>query len=529
MSIQEAKVARFKDLQNGQMMQVKVGDTEILLARHEDQYYATSAHCTHYGAPLAKGALNGNRLVCPWHHACFDITNGDQMEPPGCDSLQHFEVEVRGEDVYAKVPKGAPAQRMVAMQKQSADDQRKFVIIGGGAAAQYAAEALRAEGFGGQLIMISKDKDYPYDRVNCSKEYLQGEAPEEWMPLRDAGFYEKYDIDLKIETTVTELDVNQKKIRTDKGEEISYDKVLVCTGGAVRQLEVPGSELKNVFTLRSLADSSRIQQVAKKATKAVVVGSSFIGMEGAWSLSQLGCEVTVVSPEKLPFASKWGDEVGSMLKSLHEEQGIRFKMQTQVKGIEGQGQVQSVQLDNGESVEADLVLAGIGVQPATSFIKGLPLEDDGGIRVDEKLYAGQDVYAAGDVAHFPYKGMTVRIEHWRLACQHGRLAGENMAGRDKPYTSVPFFWTAQQGQQLRYIGYAPFYDRIVIDGKLEEKKFIAYYILDGMVKAALGLNRDQEMAALHELIRTDRVPPVKDLEKHQIDLREHLFQLAEID
>ncbi len=526
MALQEFKVAGKADLQPGEMRQVKAGDTDILLARYRDEFFATAAHCTHYGAPLAEGALNGKRVVCPWHHACFDISSGRQMEPPGCDSLPSFTVVVRGEAIFVQLPEDPPAQRMVQMDKGNKESEQLYAIIGGGTAAQYAAEALRAEGYQGRILMISQDKDHPYDRVNCSKEYLQGEAPEEWMPLRSADFYEEYSIELMLDTTVETLDADKKEIRLQQGDTLHYDKVLICTGAKVRKLSVAGSDLKNVFTLRSLQDSSRIQQAAKEADRAVVVGSSFIGMEAAWGLAKLGCSVTVVSPEKVPFASKWGEEVGRMLQELHEENGIQFRLETKVSAMEGNGQVKKVQLENGETLAADLVLMGIGVDPATDFVQGLDMKEDGGIVVDAQLYAGKDVYAAGDIAHFPYKGNEVRIEHWRLACQHGRLAGENMAGKKKAYESVPFFWTAQHGVQIRYVGYVKDYDRIVVDGTISERKFIAYYIKDGMVRAALGIQRDREMAALNELIRMDKVPPVKDLEKHQVSLTEHLHQLS---
>lgn len=525
MPMHKFKVANRHDLAHGEMKQLKAGDTEILLARHRDEFFATAAHCTHYGAPLAEGALNGIRVVCPWHHACFDVSTGKQMEPPGCDSLPSFEVKLQGDDIYVLVPDDAPAMRMVDMQKPDKKSKQLYVIIGGGAAGQFGAEALRAEGYSGRIMMVSRDKDYPYDRVNCSKEYLQGEAPEEWMPLRNAGFYDEYGIEVKLEATVTELDADTKTISLKNGESIQYDKALVCTGGKALTPDVEGVSLENVFTLRSMQDSSVILEAGKQAKKAVVVGSSFIGMEGAWSLAKLGCEVTVVSPEELPFAAKWGKEVGAMIKQLHEEHGIKFSLGAKVARLVGKQKVEQLELDNGNSLDADLVLFGIGVSPATSFVKGLSLAEDGGIRVNKKLHAGKQVYAAGDVAYFPYKSVETRIEHWRLACQHGRLAGENMAGKNKAYESVPFFWTAQHGHQIRYVGHTPDYDRILIDGDIKQRKFIAYYVKDGIVKSALGIRRDKEMAALNELIRMDRVPPVKDLEKHQIDLLQHLGEV----
>ena len=526
MSIQEFKVASRHDLSPGEMKQVKAGEKDILLARDQDEFFATAAFCSHYGAPLEQGVLNGKRVICPWHHACFDVSNGNQLEPPGCDSLPSFLVEVRGDDIYVNVPEDAPSTRTLNMEKRDQQDKRTFVIAGGGAAAQHAAESLRAEGYQGRILMISLEDTAPYDRVNCSKEYLQGEAPEEWMPLRDHDFYKNHDIEVMTQTRITELDTDSKTITLHNGDTVAYDKALVCTGGKAKKLPIDGMNLENVFTLRSLKDSSRIQEAAKNAKRAVVIGSSFIGMEGAWSLLELGCQVTVVSPEEVPFANKWGNEVGKMLKTLHEKNSVSFHLQSKVKELQGNGKVEQVILDNGKSLEADLVLAGVGVEPATDFIKGLSLAEDGGIQVNEQLYAGKDVYAAGDIAYFPYKNQPVRIEHWRLAGQHGLLAGANMAGKNKAYESVPFFWTAQHGLQMRYVGYVEEYDRMIVDGSIEEQEFMAMYIQDGMVKAALGINRDKDMAALEELIRIDRVPPVKDLEKHQIDLQQHLKDTA---
>ena len=207
-----------------------------------------------------------------------------------------------------------------------------------------------------------------------------------------------------------------------------------------------------------------------------------------------------------------------MIRALHEENGVRFRLGEKVERLEGNGRVERVALAGGDVLEADLVLVGIGVDPATDVLKGAERADDGGLIADERLRVADGLYAAGDVAHVPYDGGRVRIEHWRVACQHGRLAGYNMAGRREPYTSVPFFWSAQHGLGLYYAGHAEGFDRIVYDGEPESHAFIAYYVKDGAVRAALGVNRNREMAAIQELLREGRMPSPARLEGGDVDV-----------
>ncbi len=516
MSYQEAAVAHINDLNDGEMKQVSVGDTDILLSKVNGNFYAVHGHCTHYGAPLAKGALHGNRVTCPWHHACFDVTTGQHLDPPGMDSLPQYEVYIQGDQVYVRLPEEAAESETPRLSKQQNTD-RTIVIVGGGTAGVYAAQALRMEGFTGKIIMITQEDDLPYDRPNCSKDYLQDKAPAEWMPLRDESFYQDHDIEVWRQKVVDRLDARQKTISFKDGSTLSFDTALICTGGKVKTLSVPGVTLKNVFTLRSLKDSSTIREVAKGIKKVVIVGSSFIGMESAWSLQKLGCEVTVVSPESIPFAKVWGERVGTLIRQLHEKNGVKFQMESKVEKIEGDTKAERVILDNGNALPAGLVLIGIGVEPATGFVEGVEQAKDGGIKVDAYLQAVPEVYAAGDVAQFPYDGHPVRIEHWRVACQQGRWAGKNMAGKEEPFEKVPFFWTAQQGVNIRYVGHVKDYDRIIYDGKVEEQKFIAYYIKDGAIKAALGINRDTEMAAIEALMLDKQLPSPDEVEASKMD------------
>lgn len=529
MTYTEEVVAQRDDLKNGEMKQVVVGENDVLLVRHDDRFYALHAYCSHYGAPLADGALSDGRIVCPWHHSCYDATNGNQIEPPGLDSLESYPVVIEGDDIVIRVPDEPEGNRILPLCKRDDTDTRTFVVLGGGAAGEYAVEALRQNGYAGRLVMITREKETPYDRPNCSKEYLMGEAPDEWMFLRDEDFYDEHDIERMHEATVSEVDTASKTISFESGDSLKYDGLILCTGGIPNTLDVPGVELDGVFTLRSYADSKTITEAGESSLNAVVIGASFIGMEVAYSLKELGVEeVTVVSPEKVPFAKPFGERVGKMVMDIHEENEVRFRLGHTVKEFRGneEGLVERVVLDDGSEIEADMVVIGIGVHPATDFVKGLMKAEDGAIIVDATLSASDGVYAAGDIAHFPYwlQDRDIRVEHWRLACQHGRIAGTNLAaasqngsGNVEPYRSVPFFWTAHFGTSIRYVGHATDWDEIIYHGSPEEREFIAFYVKGDQVLAACGLDRDTEMAAIEELMRRKRMPSIIDLKRKDVD------------
>jgi NADPH-dependent 2,4-dienoyl-CoA reductase/sulfur reductase-like enzyme/nitrite reductase/ring-hydroxylating ferredoxin subunit len=518
--MKEKVVAKEDELSDGQMKAVEVDGDKILLSRVKGKYYATTAECPHYGAPLENGVLNGSRLVCPWHHASFDVQTGELQEPPARDHLFHFETRVEGGNVIVKIPEDHPSSRVPDMTKHDPDkDERRYVILGAGAAGNAAAQTLRESGFEGRVIMITEDDRMPYDRPNLSKEYLQGKAEDEWMPLRSKDFYEQYDIEVMLDQEVRGVDSEAKRIALESGQNLGYDRLLLATGGRPRSLDVPGSDLKNVFTLRSMDDSDAIIKATAKASKVAVIGASFIGMETAFSLSERGLDVTVIAPESVPLERVFGKEVGTMFRRLHEKNGVTFQLDRKVVRFEGKESVESLLLDDGEDVHADLVVIGIGVDPATDVLQGVKVQSDGSIVVDKYLQADEDVYAAGDIAAFPdwRTGERIRIEHWRTAEQQGRIAGKNMAGDRVAYESVPFFWTAQAGLHFRYVGHAREWDEVIIKGDIAEGDFLAFYVKDDRVLAVAGNNRDRELAAIEELIRTGRMPGPNDIRSGEID------------
>jgi len=525
MDYKEVPLARASDLRDGEMKEVKVGETRVLLARVGGEFHAVSATCPHYGAPLVEGALCGTRVVCPWHHAAFNVTNGDLEEPPALDGLQSYDVRVDGERILVRLPEEPQDRQTPAMAGCDPDsDPYLFVVLGAGAAGYSAAQTLREEGFRGRVVLITREDRGPYDRPNVSKDYLQGQAEPEWMPLRPDEFFDEHGIELVRNLEVTRVDAQSKTITFEGGETLRYDALLVATGGTPVRLNIPGSDLKNICVLRSFADADSVIATAARSRRAVVVGASFIGMEAAAALRARGLEVTVVAPSREPFMSTLGPEVGALFRRLHEANGVRFRLGSIVYRFEGSHNVEAVVLDSGERIETDMVLVGAGVRPATHFLEGVALDEDGAVVVDSRLRAADGLYAAGDIASFPdpRTGERVRIEHWRVAQQQGRVAARNMAGLDTAFDGVPFFWTRQFDAGLLYVGHAPEWDEIVYRGDPQAHDFLAFYVRGGRVAAVAGMNRNREMAAAEELLRLGRMPAPAALRGGGLNLSELL-------
>ncbi len=505
----EAAVCHVDDLADGELKDVRVGDTDVLLARADGQYFAMYPKCSHYSGPLVKGLLNGHRLICPWHNACFDIRDGHRLEAPALNGLPTHEVRIEGDQVFVRLTTN---KESIENPLSAPDDTNPetYVIVGSGGAGAFAAEGMREGGFTGKIVMLTESGEAPYDRPNCSKDYLQGKAPDEWMALRTDEFYTNYGIDVRTNQHVTSLDPVAKTIELASGETLTYNKALVCPGGTPNSLPNLASNLKGVYVLRNLHDSQKLRELGQAGKRVVIIGSSFIGLEGAMSLRKLGSEVRVVGLERVPFEKILGEKVGRVVQGWHEKEGIQFHLGRKVASLEGSDTVTAVILDNGERVPADFVLLGLGVKPRTDFLKDITLEKDGGVKTDEHLKITDDLYAAGDIAHYPVANGTQRIEHWKVAGQQGHVAGLNMAGKEEPYQMVPFFWTNQQGKRINYIGHTTTVDDVIFEGDPEkDESFLALYIQNGQIKAAAGLKRDQDIIAIRELMQEGRMPSVE--------------------
>ncbi|PSN10784.1 NAD(FAD)-dependent dehydrogenase, partial [filamentous cyanobacterium CCP5] len=314
MSPQKTAVCQVSDLREGQMKPFKAAGKKILLARYGGDFWAIAPNCTHFGAPLEKGVVGQGRVVCPWHNACFSLKSGSIVEPPGRNDLASYPVQVEGDTVYVEVS-DAGSQVVPLMASYAPDqDDRTFVIVGGGAAGNAAAESLRKEGYQGRIVILSADSELPYDRTALSKHYLQSDSVDEASLLRSDDFYQEHSIEIKTGVAVHQLNLDSRQVTYGDGETLTYDALLLATGGKVQELPIPGMDLANVFTLRRTADAQHILATAKDSQRAVIIGSGFIGMEVASSLRQQGLEVTVVASSEVPFKKVLGEQVGQMFQ-----------------------------------------------------------------------------------------------------------------------------------------------------------------------------------------------------------------------
>lgn len=489
------RVARFADVPEDRGLEVKIGDCKIVLLRAAGELRAFQGECPHAGAPLAEGALCHGRLICPWHKAAFRAEDGALCEPPALDSLKRYPLEVRGDEVWVD------DQPIADPHIPPADDTRTFVIVGAGAAGTACAAALREKGFGGRIKMIDREPDAGYDRTVLSKFVLAGEmSPEETPPLRDEDFYKEQRIE-RIQGEISSLDAAAKTLHLRDGQTVNYDAAVLATGGEPNPLELPGADLPQVFLLRSKAQAEQIMNAAAPDQRAVIIGDSFIALECASALRQHGLDVTVLARHAVPFAAQFGDAVGKAIRALHEENGVKFVTEYEAQEITGSGKVEAVLLDNGLRLSADLVVAGVGVHPATEAFASLPREKDQSLRVDDGMRVAEGLWAIGDIATFPLSGQPQRIEHWRLAQQHARIAAANMLGGNEHYLDVPFFWTWHFGKNYEYLGHAEQWDEVEFMGEPEQPPFIGLFGKNGIVVAAVACEKERAMATLAERMK----------------------------
>src|SRR5215471_2503652 len=473
------------DVPDGGMLGGHVGEEAVLLARRGEQFFAIGATCSHYGGPLAEGLVVGDTVRCPWHHARFSLETGEAVGAPAFNPMPCWRVERRDGIVFVR-DKVMPGGRR---GKAAGGKPERIVIVGGGAAGFAAAEMLRREGFSGEVTLLSADEDAPYDRPNCSKDYLAGNAPQDWMPLRPPEYYKDRSINLELRTEVTVLDTKARQVTLGNGRNIPFDKLLLATGAEPIRLDIPGANLRHVHVLRSLADSRRIIADAEKARRAVVIGASFIGLEAAAALRARGIEVHVVAPDHRPLERVLGREFGDFIRALHEERGVVFHLEQTAIAITAE----TVALSGGSTLPAELVVVGIGVRPRIALAERAGLRIDRGVAVNEYLETSvPGIFAAGDIARWPdpLSGENLRIEHWAVAERQGQTAARNMLGQGERFAAVPFFWSQHYDVPINYVGHAEKWDQLDIDGDINARDCLVRYRRNGKVLAVASIFRD---------------------------------------
>jgi 3-phenylpropionate/trans-cinnamate dioxygenase ferredoxin reductase component len=412
-----------------------------------------------------------------------------------------------------------------SMQARRGD--KPIVVVGGGLAGGNAAVTLREEGFRGRVTLVGREPGVPFGRPPLSKTYLRSEEDLDGWYVRPPGWYDEHDVE-RLESSVAAVDVAARVVVLDSGRELEYQKVLIATGGRNRGLAVPGAQLPGVHYLRTLAECDAIKQDATANRDAVVVGMGFIGCEVAASLTQLGVQVTAVFPGRAPLERVLGDEVGAAVGAIHRANGVELRSQDQITRFEGPGRVEAAVTANGARLACDFVVVGTGIEPEIPTFRGQSVAQSNGVLVDELCRASApDVYAAGDVANHlhPVFGR-VRVEHYNNGEQMGRAAARSMLGSTAPYDYIHSFWSDQYEHKLEYVGHATKWDQFVIRGSLEERRLVGFHLLEGQVRAAVGLDRggdpeldsDSEMAACARLVGVRARPGPGQLADERVDL-----------
>ena len=508
------------DIPSGGMKSYKQDDDSIILiTRDEDEFSAFDGKCPHAGADLGEGLRCGNRVICPWHHGSFDSRDGTLLEPVAMRGLTQYELTDEGDSLTVNT--AAKIDKRIANDKMM---DTHTIIVGGGGAGFMTANQLRHTGYGGKITLISQDDKAPYNRPLLSKMFLAGKMDEKYLILGGADWASNNNIDLRLQQTVSEVLPNARTIViTDadgKREQQTADFLVVATGAEPKIPPFKGAELDGVYTLRSMDDAKAIKN-ASDNKHVVIVGTGFIGMEVASALMEAGkaASITVVGRSRRVMANIVSESVSNALIKLHEEKGVKFVFGAGVDEINAaedgtdneSNKVSGVTLSDGITLAADLVILGTGVAPRTQLFEEVNAPD--GVQVDDHLQLREGVYALGDIAKATNQMGRMRIEHWRVALQHGLVTAAAILNEDNVNSlaeRIPFFWTAQYGKSLRYSGHASTPDKGTLFGSPAKLDYIEYYFDDDgentRASAASSLGRDKELIAFSELLRRGHAP-----------------------
>jgi 3-phenylpropionate/trans-cinnamate dioxygenase ferredoxin reductase component len=381
------------------------------------------------------------------------------------------------------------------------------LIVGASLAGAKAAETLRGEGFDGPLIMVGAERERPYERPPLSKDYLLGKAERETVYVHPQQWYAEHQVDLRLGVTVTGIYPSAHEVSLADGSRIGYAKLLLATGSSPRRPSVPGAGLDGVLYLRTVGDSDRIKAALQSSSRFAVIGAGWIGLETAAAARAAGLAVTVLEMAELPLLRVLGREVAQIFATLHQENGVDLRCGVQVAEITGSaGRADGVLLTDGSRIEADVVIAGVGITPNSQLASAAGLEVSNGIRVDAQLRSSDpDIYAAGDVANafHPLLGKHIRVEHWANALHQPQTAARAMLGQDVAYDRVPYFFTDQYDLGMEYSGYVEpdGYDEVVFRGDAGQREFIAFWLSGGRVLAGMNVNIWGVNDAIQGLVR----------------------------
>lgn len=489
------------------MKNFSLGDAKVLIVKQKGKISALGTKCSHYGALLTTGALGDGRIRCPWHGACFSIETGDIEDYPGQDSIPCYQVKVEQGKVKVRAKKSdlKANKRTKEMAIRDVKDDRTNVVIGGGPSGAICAETMRQIGFTGRIVMICKESILPYDRTKVSKSM---DAPIDKILLRTQQFYDDNHIETMLNVAASGLDSSNKELTLSNGYKIKYDKMYVATGSTPRKLPIPGVELKNIITMINMSDSQYVIERLNEKLHIVVLGVSFVGLEAAAYCVKKAAKVTVIGRDSIPLRPTFGEKIGARVMKLLQDENVEFVMNSGIKACNGNddGVLESVELNDGTILKADLLIMGIGSSLNTEFLKesGVNLNKDGSIDTNMYLESNiPDVYIGGDIANSPVfssGNKLATIGHYPLAQYHGRIAAYNMTGKQEELHAVPYFWTMLFGKSFRYCGYGKPAE-IHIEGSIDDLKYVAFYLNEaGTVIAMSSCQRDPVVSQFAEFL-----------------------------
>jgi 3-phenylpropionate/trans-cinnamate dioxygenase ferredoxin reductase subunit len=397
-----------------------------------------------------------------------------------------------------------------------------FVIVGASLAGANAAATLRQEGYDGEIVLIGAEARLPYERPPLSKQYLRGDASFESMLVRPPAFYEDNRIQTLLDARVTRVTPDERIVELETGRRIRYDKLLIATGGKNRRLPLPGLDLEGVYDLRSVGDADALRAEIAAGRQAAVVGMGFIGSEVVASLRQKQVEVVVIEPDRTPLFRVLGEKVGGVMAGIHRDHGVEMIFEDAVMAFGGAQRVERVVTKSGRRIACDFAVVGVGIQPNVDLVAGTSIDTENGIIVNERCRTSVDaVYAAGDVAnhYHPVFKRRLRVEHWQNAIKQGTAAARNMLDNGGPYDEVHWFWSDQYDVNLQYAGAHTTWDRLIVRGSLDERRFVAFYLKDGLIDGVVALNRGKDLRRCMPLIKARAVVDPAKLEDEGIDLR----------